>query len=513
MIWKNRTLVFAVAFAAALGMLFGWSSVVSAGSDTPTAPTRATVCVDGYVINHREVAVDGTRTDPPLVVEAVGQMGSASAPVGSNGYFKFDELIVGDWNFQIQLPDGWEGIVPQAERGGLAETGFASLAERKGCYRVVFKLRRVFEVVVIKWEERLDGSVRGGEGWVITATPVKDPFVKPKTETTDGDGYAYFTLTPGHWIFSEVVKPGWKPVTPSRVTLELDQYAPVGARDPVVFKNREPACYSTIVVEKMGYGVDAEGKDVLLGPLAGWKVTVSRADDGMKPITKETDGSGKVTFTHLPPGVYKVQEHLQLGWEALSPNPQTVINVNCETTTVTFDNKETIGDMRIYGSKLFRAWVEPYRGQLVGLSGWKITAQLVGTDVMTSTVTNALGNYLFPEEQLKAAGIAFPGATVEVCEEERDNWIPVTPKCVRVNFPYPLPAHFTGVKVDFTNIQDPPPSGSTAGSSCQGHHLILRGDTLASIAARYGTTVRSLMQVNQIRNANLIYTGRILCIP
>lgn len=366
---------------------------------------------------------------------------------------------------------------------------------------------------MIKWEELLDGTVRPGEGWVITATPYKDPFVKAQTQTTDQDGYAYFTLTPGRWTFAETVKPGWRPITPRQVVLNLDQYAPPGAREPVVFKNQQPPCYGTIVVEKIGYGTDAEGKEVYLGPLAGWKVTVSRADGGMPPVTGVTDGSGKVTFGHLSPGVYKVQEHLQVGWKSLDPNPQVVIIRDCETVTVTFTNKETKGDMRIYGSKLFKAWTPPYKGQLVGISGWKITARLVGTDIMTTTVTNALGNYLFPEEQLVKAGIAFPGATVEVCEEDRENWIHVTPRCVNVRFPYPLPSNFPGFKVDFTNVQDPPVTGGAANGVCRASHLIVKGDTLARIAARYGTTIGALMQANRIRNADVIYAGQTLCIP
>ena len=93
---------------------------------------------------------------------------------------------------------------------------------------------------------------------------------------------------------------------------------------------------------------------------------------------------------------------------------------------------------------------------MVGLSSWVITATLVGTDTYTTTMTNALGYYVFPAASLKAAGMAFPGATIEVCEEERYNWIAKTPKCVRVKFPYPVPASYTGARVDFTNYQDPP---------------------------------------------------------
>ena len=87
----NRKLVFVVALAAALVMLFMMSSVVFAGDDT-----IKTICVDGYVINHRELAVNGTKTDPALYVEAVGASGTYSATVGTNGYYKFKSLAEGE---------------------------------------------------------------------------------------------------------------------------------------------------------------------------------------------------------------------------------------------------------------------------------------------------------------------------------------------------------------------------------------------------------------------------------
>ena len=82
----NRKFAFVVALAAALVMLFMMSSIAFAGDDT-----TKTICVDGYVINHRELAVDGTKTEPPLIVEAVSANGKYTAEVGSNGYFKFKE--------------------------------------------------------------------------------------------------------------------------------------------------------------------------------------------------------------------------------------------------------------------------------------------------------------------------------------------------------------------------------------------------------------------------------------
>jgi hypothetical protein len=274
--------------AAALVMLFAFSSIVFAGGDTPA--NGPVVCVDGYVINHRELAVDGTKTTPSLLVDAVDATGATiTVPVDSKGYFKFEKLPAGDWNFKSQLPADWEGIVPVAARGGVAETGVTALAEKKDpkdCYRIVFKIRRVFDVTVIKWEELLDGTVRPGADWEITFTPVKDPFVKAQTKKTNESGAAVFTVTPGNWTISEKVKSGWKPITPSTVHLTLDQYAPPGAMDPVVFKNLQPPCKSSIVVEKTGLGRDANGGLVWLGPLAGWQVTVARADGAMAPVTK-----------------------------------------------------------------------------------------------------------------------------------------------------------------------------------------------------------------------------------
>jgi hypothetical protein len=508
----NRKLAFVVALAAALVMLFILSSVAFAGSDT-----TKTICVDGYVINHRELAVNGTTTDPPLYVEAIGANGTYSATVGSNGYFKFKDLPAGDWKFQLQLPEGWEGIVPVADVAGIAETEVTEFKAQDACYRIVFKIRRVFGVMVVKWEELLDGTVQPGEGWTITATPVNDPFVKPQTEKTDAGGRVGFTLSAGKWIIRETVKSGWKPITPSQVTLVLDQYAAAGAMDPVVFKNLEPPCKSKIEVQKVGYGVDADAKEVMLGPLAGWKVTVSRADGTMTPITKVTDGFGKAVFAGLPPGVYKVSEKVLVGWKAMSDNPQTVIHRDCETTPVRFDNKEVSGELKISGRKLFKAWTAPYAGTVVGLPGWVITATLVGTDVMTTTVTNALGYYTFPEEQLEAVGMAFPGASIKVCEEDRDNWIHVTAKCVTVKFPYPVPANYTGAVANFTNQQDPPPAGGAAATSqtygCRANIVVPKGQTLARLAAKYGTSVSALVRANHIRNADLIYAGQGLCIP
>ena len=282
-------------------------------------------------------------------------------------------------------------------------------------------------------------------------------------------------------------------------------------------------CHSEIVVKKIGFGTDAKGTEIQLGPLAGWRITVARADKTMPPIIKLTDGSGVATFANLRPGVYTVTEQVQAGWESMAEDPDepvTVIQRDCESTDVVFKNREIPGDLTIYGYKLFRAWEWPYRGYpAVGLSSWTITATLIGTDINITTTTNALGKYEFSYKALKAAEMAFPGATIEVCEAERDNWIPVTPACVRVKFPYPVPPGYKGARVDFTNVQDPPLSKSVTSTNavvvqtdCSASHVVQRGETLARIAATYGTSATTIARANGIANANVIRTGQVLCI-
>ena len=552
---QNRMVTLMVALIAALTMLVTMTGVSFAGE---SKPTRSTVCVDGYVINHREQPVDGTQFDPQLKVYAFGVPASFDeaslpdlvadiqsidtlealaaqatgdltgesfvvkrAPVASKGYWEFSKLPADFYYaFAMQLPMDWDGIVPEAPRNGIAWTGWAKLNESSDCYDVLFKIRRLFDVTVIKWEELMDGTVQPGEGWTINALPQGDPWAIKQSGTTDNHGTVVLTMTPGKWLIKETIQSGWTPVTPPQVYLTLNQYAPPGATDPVVFKNRQPPCYATITVEKNGLGTNANGGTEWLGPLAGWKITLSRPDGKIYPVTMTTDGSGKVTFKNLIPGVYSVKEAVQAGWKPLSDNPQTVVIRDCENARVLFENLEVAGKLQISGTKYFRAWVPPYQGVTVGLSGWEITATLKGTDpaIFVTTHTDALGNYKFSEATLDAAGMAIPGATITVCEEQRDHWIAVTPTCVDVMFPYPVPATYTGAKVNFTNVQDPPLPGasvSSAGSSsanCAVSYTVKRGDNLSSIAAANGTTVAAMTQLNGLANPNMIRAGQTLCV-
>lgn len=110
------------------------------------------------------------------------------------------------------------------------------------------------------------------------------------------------------------------------------------------------------------------------------------------------------------------------------------------------------GGVRIAGKKLYRAWDGPFLGRLTGLSGWTITATLVGVEnVSVTTTTGALGGWEFTEEAL--GPLAFSGATLRICEERRPGWRHLTPPCVTVSLPSPLPPGYTVVTPDFVNAQ------------------------------------------------------------
>jgi hypothetical protein len=562
-----RQVSMAMTIIIALTTLFVLTSVsfAAGGQDTK----HPTVCVSGYVINHREQPVDGTRFQHPLRIHAYamragndlvplpnleaevqtldalemlsaqaldvnaevnidGRLHGAVATVGSDGSYQFPKLRAGYYyQFALPLPADWDGIVPEAGRGKIAWTSWTKLDEQgTKCYDVLFKIRRWFDVTVWKWEEQRDGSVQPGKDWTMTAIPQGDLWAIEQTGKTDAKGGVVLPLTPGKWLIQETVKSGWTPITPASVTITLDQYAPSGHKAApymVTFKNLEPVCYATITVQKHGLGTDADDNQVWLGPLAGWKINLSRPDGAMTPITLTTDGSGKVVFKDLKPGVYNVQETVQPGWVAVSPNPQQVIIRDCEKAEVKFKNLEVVGKLQISGTKYFRAWVPPYQGKTVGLSGWGITATLKGTTnptVFVTTTTDALGRYMFSQATLDAAGMAIPGATITVCEEERFHWIPVTPVCVDVRFPYPVPVTYNGAVVNFTNVQDPPldePVGASysSGSStatCSLTYTVRPGDNLSRIAAANGTTVSALTQLNGLSNPNMIRAGQTLCI-
>jgi len=59
----------------------------------------------------------------------------------------------------------------------------------------------------------------------------------------------------------------------------------------------------------------------------------------------------------------------------------------------------------------------------------------------------------------------------------------------------------------------PGSGGGAPAAPTAARHTVARGDTLGRIAARYGTTISALVSTNGIRNPNLIRVGQVLAVP
>ena len=59
----------------------------------------------------------------------------------------------------------------------------------------------------------------------------------------------------------------------------------------------------------------------------------------------------------------------------------------------------------------------------------------------------------------------------------------------------------------------PAASSTASATAANGTYIVRPGDTLAKLAARFGTTISTLMRLNGIKNANRIYVGQRLAVP
>jgi LysM repeat protein len=67
---------------------------------------------------------------------------------------------------------------------------------------------------------------------------------------------------------------------------------------------------------------------------------------------------------------------------------------------------------------------------------------------------------------------------------------------------------YTGQRLIVSGAVAAPPSSGTPGV-----HIVQSGETLAVIAARYGTTVAAIVSANRLANADVIFAGQRLTIP
>lgn len=479
-----------------------------AGAATQTQdPTPIDVfCVTGSVINHTEQpSADWTITavmydpdtgllDPGTAVD-VETINVDDSDVGPLGSFKFDDLEVGKWNFSIGTKVGWSPVTP-------ASFDISLPYGHADCVTIRFKMRQDVTVNVLK----IDTNHTPLAGYIIKASPgAGNFFASPVEMTTDNNGMAVFTLTPGLWEFTEIAPAGAvvAPVSPANGAQSLDVTAP--GPHSIRFKNRVYGGDGCIEVYKRD--VPPAGSNQKPTGLPGWYVYVLRSD-GTTAAEGVTDAAGKITFSDLPFGPYTVHESLQPdGWEAASAANYSVALENTECVTVEFSNRQVEPAFCIVGRKVDT-------NGLVGLPGWEITAEpTVSTDYEPeATTTDGLGYFRidFPTNDYRV-----PDSEYNVCETAVDGWLAHTATCQKVRLPS-IPGVCVSTGFDFENQQvghaESQDNNPVPTPNCD--YKVKAGDQLYKIGRDHGRTAKQMRDANpSIRNPNLIRVGQTICIP
>jgi hypothetical protein len=344
------------------------------------------------------------------------------------------------------------------------------------CVKIRFKMRRIIPVQVIKF----DANHFGLEDWNIQAVPgAGNLFASPEDEDTDAEGFAFFTLTPGSWIFMErPPKPdkdepreSYMPVVPptgrQEIFLDEDNIGPTETIT-VVFKNElavgcvsvlkymfippptgpvSPPITSTVtaggVLARDTNGVAANLTSFFdFWPIAGWTFTLERKD-GSIARQGVTDATGRIEFDNLPFGPYTIVEENRSGWDEFDPGFRKLdffVDDNyCDdivsgvpldpgfTEAVVFVNEQDDSGFCVEGYK-----VDANGGY--GIPDWKIEIEPKdeGGFDPDDVFTDGLGKYRieFPRNDYRV-----PGAEYEICEDEVDGWLAHTDTCQTVVLP------------------------------------------------------------------------------
>jgi hypothetical protein len=528
---------------------------------TPIEPgAPGDVCVEGIVINWEEKPLAGwtitltTELSPTFVMTTTSALEpdeDDDDPDFQKGEFEFanlDELGLGAgvYTATIESRPGWEGIAPETDpdTGVTAQTFVIDVGE-DDCVRIRFKMRPIVPVTVVK----IDANHVGLEDWKIKVVPGPgNLFASPDEEETDVNGRAFFTLTPGVWIFMEMPpKPddddpeeAWMPVVPpsgrQEIRIEEDDFdnPPI-----VVFKNE--LTVGCIVVHKVGLtgllGGQVIGGDPTLGDpynVGGWGFTLLRKD-GSVARTGVTDAKGEVRFDGLPLGPYTLVEEDRPGWNEISDR-EVNINVDgnyCvdldgngfidpEEGLIEFQNEQDDSGFCIEGYKID---ANKDFGR-TGIPDWEIEIDPVAEGGFTpdpdTVLTNAEGYYRF---DFPMNDYRIPGAEYEICEEEKDGWLPHTPTCQTVRLPE-WPGKCVQAK-DFVNqqvghsesqrhggMQDG--GGMDGSKGCSNFHVVKPGEGLFDIGRMYNKTPQQMYDANpDIKNSQhqWVIIGQKVCIP
>ncbi len=526
-------------------------------------------CIEGIVINWEEKPLAGWQITLTSNISGVGPITTTSAlepdeddddPDFQKGEFEFKEEVLlaapAVYTVEIESRVGWEGVTPTT-------ISFPINESEHDCVKIRFKMRRIVLVDVIK----IDVNHIGLEDWRIQAAPGPgNLFASPEEEETDIDGVAFFTLTPGVWIFSELPPKQdmdsndpaerFVPVVPpnGQQTLNILDSDGISGTEliplTVVFKNE--SIVGCVLVQKEAAIVDdvTVQETLYSGSYAvgGWAIALIRKD-GEVVRQGVTDAKGQIRFDNLPLGPYTLIEEDRPGWNEVSGRALeiNVENNDCENQPITFTNEQDDSGYSIEGYK-----IDANGGY--GIPNWKIEIEPLdkGGYDPDDVYTDGRGFYTveFPRNDYR-----IPGALYEVCEEDKDGWLPHTDTCQEVRLPEwpgePVKLHdFVNQQVGHSESEKmwgdmengngengngehgngengngmdmgPQPMGPSSmgpdkGMSCSTYHVAKEGEGLYDIGRMYHKTPTEMLKANpDVANhpQQWVIAGQKICIP
>jgi LysM repeat protein len=352
-------------------------------------PTKGNtdVCVTGQVIDKMHKGIPGLQ-----VVAEQESVAGLAVESDADGYFKFEELEDGIWNFRVVVPDSWKAVTP-------AEFQIETSYDKVGCYPIRFKLQPLGCVIVYK----KDAEGRPVADWPVRVSGPIDPEAK-----TDENGMARFNeLVPGTYLVDEQVLYPWKPLTPKSVSVDVKPAMDDQDCAVVEFVNEKQPT-SCIIGQK----VDDNHNGV-----AGWTIHATSAE-GYEAEPQVTDDEGYFIFENLTLGTWTLEEEVQDGWTPVTPSKFKVVltteSTDQQCVPVRFKNRAP--DLCAEGFKVDE------HGK--GLAGWTVYAYpLSNPDMRLETLTDTHGRFRFN-------GLTLDDWIFEV--EHQTGWKPINTDFVKV---------------------------------------------------------------------------------
>jgi len=372
-----------------------------------------------------------------------------------NGFYSFVGLLPGLYIVTEGNRTGWYPI-----------TDPDVLVNVTGLYpfdvRVDFGNSKLGTITGFKWlDEFMNGYKDGNEVYLANWTIVLEgytsagDYVYRETVTGAGGWFIFDNLLPGVYTVREVLKPGWRNITPAEYVVTVGEGSWIHCTK---FGNVE--CGS--IDGWKFYDWDMDGVMEYGEPgIPGWAITLTGwLNDGdwpwspvnarhIGPITIYTDANGYWNFSCLLPGIYTVTEADVPGWHHTTPSSVTLwIASGTHVIDVKFGNVPMIC---IWGYKF-----EDVDGDGIwdlgepGLENWTIVLEGYmsnGTYVYVEMVTDSYGYYVTCYNIL-------PGE-YWLYELRKEGWVPTTPPehlIVHPSDPFE-PCVPYDIRIDFGNFE------------------------------------------------------------